>query len=101
MKTIRSLCTLAFACFLSFHLFAQNNLPADVRADTLSRLPLVNPADLDDYGKQVYDRVVGLNNTGPIYGPAAFSMHMPRVADGMDLINQYLRYDSGIWRAII
>jgi hypothetical protein len=45
--------------------------------------------------------VVGLNKNGPIYGPAVFSMHMPRAADGMDLINQYLRYDSGIWRAII
>ena len=44
---------------------------------------------------------LGLDNPGPVYGPAAFSTHMPRVADGMDLINQYLRYDSGLGRANI
>jgi len=82
-------------------LFAQDPLPRDVRPDTLSRLPPVNPDALDDYGQGIYDRVVGLDNPGPIYGPAAFSMHMPRVADGMDLINQYLRYDSIIGRAHI
>src|SRR5210317_1341667 len=76
-------------------------LPDDVRSDTLSRLPPVNPDELDDYGKRVYDKVVGLDNTGPVYGPAAFSVHMPLVAEGMDLINQYLRYESLIGRANI
>ncbi len=85
----------------SGQLIAQDSLPTDVRTDTLSRLPPVNPAELDDYGKQVYDKVVGLDNPGPIYGPAAFSVHMPLVADGMDLINQYLRYESIIGRANI
>ncbi len=85
----------------SGQLIAQDSLPADVRIDTLSRLPPVNPDELDDYGKQVYDKVVGLDNPGPIYGPAAFSVHMPLVADGMDLINQYLRYESIIGRANI
>jgi len=76
-------------------------LPDDVRSDTLSRLPPVNPDELDDYGKRVYDKVVGLDNTGLVYGPAAFSVHMPLVAEGMDLINQYLRYESLIGRANI
>ena len=76
-------------------------LPADVRQDTLSRLPPANPAEMDDYGRRIYDRVVGLDNPGPVYGPAAFSVRMPRVAEGMDLINQYLRYDSVIGRANI
>lgn len=83
---------------LTIPVFAQDTLPPDVRADTLSRLPPVNRDDLDDYGKSVYDRVVGRYNAGPITGPAAFSTHMPRVADGMDLINQYLRVDSAIGR---
>ncbi|MDG2175877.1 MAG: hypothetical protein P8M72_07090 [Gammaproteobacteria bacterium] len=82
-------------------LFAQESLPEDVRPDTLSRLSPANPDDMDAYGKAIYDRVVGLDNPGPIYGPAAFSVHMPRVADGMDLINQYLRYDSEIGRPLI
>ncbi len=81
-------------------LYAQD-LPADIREETLSRLTPVNPAELDDYGREIYDRVVGLGNEGPVYGPAMFSVHMPRVADGMDLINKYLRYDSLIGRPLI
>lgn len=80
---------------------AQDNLPADVRADTLSRLTPVKRDDLDDYGKSVWDRVLGRDNTGPFYGPTGFYFHMPRVADGMDLINNYLRYESIIGRALI
>jgi 4-carboxymuconolactone decarboxylase len=76
-------------------------LPDDIRPDTLSRLSPVDPVNLDEYGKRIYDKVVGLDNTGPIYGPAAFSVHMPLVAEGMDLINQYLRYESIIGRANI
>jgi 4-carboxymuconolactone decarboxylase len=82
-------------------LMAQDSLPLDVHADTLSRLSPADPGMMDDYGKLIYDRVVGLDNPGPVYGPAAFSVHMPRVAEGMDLINQYLRYDSIIGRANI
>lgn len=85
----------------SGQLSAQETLPDDVRSDTLSRLSPVNPDELDDYGKRIYDKVVGLDNPGPIYGPAAFSVHMPLVAEGMDLINQYLRYESIIGRANI
>jgi len=77
------------------------DLPADVREDTLSRLAPADPSTMDDYGREIYDRVVGLDNIGPVYGPAMFSVHMPRVADGMDLINKYLRYDSLIGRPLI
>lgn len=95
--------TAAFLLILliSNTLLAQDSLPADVRSDTLSRLPPVDPDTLDDYGKRIYDKVVGLDNTDPVYGPAAFSVHMPLVAEGMDLINQYLRYESIIGRANI
>jgi len=83
---------------VSTTVYSQQELPPDINADTLSRMPPVNRNDLDDYGKSVFDRVVGRYNAGPITGPAAFSPHMPRVADGMDLINQYLRYDSKLGR---
>ncbi|MFT5321286.1 MAG: hypothetical protein ACI934_001434, partial [Pseudohongiellaceae bacterium] len=82
-------------------LMAQDTLPSDVNVNTLSRLTPANPDTMDDYGKRIYDKVVGLDNPGPIYGPAAFSVHMPLVAEGMDLINQYLRYESIIGRAHI
>jgi len=80
---------------------AQDSLPPDVRADTLSRLTPAKREDLDEYGKSVWDRVLGPDNTGPFYGPTGFYFHMPRVADGMDLINNYLRYESVIGRGLI
>ena len=76
-------------------------LPPDVRADSLSRLPPVIRDDLDDYGKSVWDRVLGRDNTGPFYGPTGFYFHMPKVADGMDRITSHVRYDSVIGRANI
>lgn len=94
-----SLLTLCLA--LSTVVHAQDSLPPDVRADTLSRLTPVTRGDLDEYGKSVWDRVLGRDNTGPFYGPTGFYFHMPRVADGMDLINNYLRYESIIGRALI
>ena len=96
-KTLFMLCMAS----LSITAFAQDPLPADVRSDTLSRLPPVQRGDLDDYGMGVWDRVLGKDNTGPFYGPTGFYFHMPRVADGMDLINQHVRYDSVIGRANI
>ena len=93
---------LATALFLVSGVQAQQSpLPDDINPLSLSRLPPANPDAMDDYGRRIYDRVVGLDNPGPVYGPAAFSVHMPRVAEGMDLLNQYLRYDSVIGRANI
>lgn len=104
MKTIHML-ALGFCINLlsnSSPVLAQTseNLPPDVRPDTLSRLTPVTRGDLDEYGKAVWDRVLGADNTGPFYGPTGFYFHMPRVADGMDLINNYLRYESTIGRAL-
>jgi len=100
MHKLPNLMQILIIALLSPGLSAQT-LPEDIHPDTLARIPQVNPATLDSYGQQVYDRVVGLGHDGPLYGPAMFSVHMPRVADGMDLINQYLRYDSIIGRANI
>ena len=91
----------AILVVMTTSLAAQESLPPDVRADTLSRLTPVTRNDLDDYGQEVWDRVLGRDNTGPFYGPTGFYFHMPAVADGMDLINNYLRYDSVIGRALI
>lgn len=98
----RNIFVLCFLSLITSAAGAQNlPLPDDVREDTLSRLSPADPDTMDEYGREIYDRVVGLENTGPVYGPAMFSVHMPRVADGMDLINKYLRYDSLIGRQLI
>ena len=101
MKNVFSVSLPALCLAIATSVSAQDSLPADVRADTLSRLTPVTRDSLDEYGKSVWDRVLGRDNTGPFYGPTGFYFHMPRVADGMDLINNYLRYESIIGRALI
>jgi 4-carboxymuconolactone decarboxylase len=104
MMGIKNTFTLTLSVLLlavSMTMSAQESLPPDVRTDTLSRLTPAKRDDLDDYGKAVWDRVLGRDNTGPFYGPTGFYFHMPRVADGMDLINNYLRYESIIGRGLI
>jgi len=69
----------------------QSGLPADVLPDSLSRLPLVKRADLDENGKRVYDKVGGANRTTPLIGPAGISLYSPKAAEPIHELNQYLR----------
>lgn len=72
--------------------------PKDIRPESLSRMPLANREAMDEYGQAVFDRVSGKDRPEPLLGPGGLSLHMPKVADGMDLINQYLRYNSVLGR---
>jgi 4-carboxymuconolactone decarboxylase len=76
-------------------------LPADIDPQSLSRIPPVKRSDLDAEGKAIYDKVAGANRTTPMLGPGGVSLHMPKVAQAMDILNQYLRYDSVIGRRYI
>lgn len=73
-------------------------LPPDILPDSLSRLPLVKRADMDDNGKRVYDLVAGANRATPLLGPGGLSFYSPKFAEPMHLINQYLRNESVIGR---
>jgi 4-carboxymuconolactone decarboxylase len=72
---------------------AERALPADVNAESLSRLPALTRDQLDDEGKAAYDMVVG-DGPRPVTGPAVVSMYSPKVAEAFHLLNQYLRNDS-------
>jgi 4-carboxymuconolactone decarboxylase len=65
-------------------------LPADIDPESLSRLPALTRDQLDAEGQRVYDYVVG-NGPRPLTGPAAVSMHSPKVAEAFQMLNQYLR----------
>jgi len=65
-------------------------LPPDIDPESLSRLPALHREDLDDEGKAVWDYVVG-EGPRPLTGPAAVSMHSPKVAEAFQMLNQYLR----------
>src|SRR5438132_9585013 len=71
-------------------------LPADVDAESFSRLPLVKRASLTGEALRVYDAVAGKDAEGnprptPPMGPAATSMYSMGVAGPMDLLNKYIR----------
>ena len=96
-----SITTLILMSISMTNLAQENPLPDDIHPDTLSRLPAVERESLDDYGKAVYDRVIGRDRAQPMTGPGGISMHIPPVADAMDILNKYLRYESVIGRRYI
>lgn len=77
------------------------SLPADINPQSLSRLPPVKRSDMNPEGQAIYDKVAGATRTTPMLGPGGVSLHMPKVAQAMDILNQYLRYDSVIGRRYI
>jgi 4-carboxymuconolactone decarboxylase len=68
-------------------------LPADIDPESLSRLPALTREELDAEGKAAWDLVVG-DGPRPLTGPAAVSMHSPKVAEAFHLLNQYLRFNG-------
>jgi 4-carboxymuconolactone decarboxylase len=69
----------------------QSKYPADIHPESLSRLPPVQRADLDDEGKRIWDALSGANKAIPRTGPSAVTMHSPRAAEPIYALNQYLR----------
>lgn len=67
-------------------------LPKDIDPVTRSRLPLIEKSSLDAEGQRVYELVAGgPEGTIPVSGPGSVSMYSPKVAEGMHIINSYLR----------
>ena len=69
----------------------QTSLPPDIHPESLSRLPPVQRADLDDEGKRIWDALAGTGKSIPRTGPSAVTMHSPRAAEPIYALNQVLR----------
>jgi 4-carboxymuconolactone decarboxylase len=68
-------------------------LPKDIDSQSFSRLPLVKRDDLDEDGKRIYDELAGgPSKTVTPTGPAAISLYSPKVAEAIQMLNQYLRF---------
>ena len=79
-------------CLMPFAALAgQSRLPADIHPESLSRLPPVQRADLDDDGKRIWDVIAGEGRAMPKTGPGPVSMHSPKAAEPIQALNQYLR----------
>jgi 4-carboxymuconolactone decarboxylase len=69
----------------------QSARPADIHQVSLSRVPPVQRANLDDEGKRIYDVLAGTGKTLAPTGPSAVTMHSPKAAEPIYALNQYLR----------
>jgi alkylhydroperoxidase family enzyme len=69
------------------------SLPKDIDPQSFSRLPTVQRDDLDADGKRIYDMLAGgEGKTVTPTGPAAISLQSPKVAEAIQMLNQYLRF---------
>jgi 4-carboxymuconolactone decarboxylase len=88
---IRSLALILTATSVAA-LSGQSRLPADIHPESLSRVPPVQRADLDDEGKRIWDVIAGgAGRSIPKTGPGAVTMHSPKAAEPIQLLNQILR----------
>jgi 4-carboxymuconolactone decarboxylase len=87
----------SFAAALSAQTAA---LPKDVDPQSFSRLPLLTRDDMkDEDGKRIYDMLAGgPGKTVGATGPAAISLYSPKVAEAIQMLNQYLRF-HGVLKA--
>lgn len=70
-------------------------LPPDIDPVSLSRLPPLTRADLDEEGKAVYDRIVG-DGPAPRTGPVPVSLYSPQIAGPWSDLNGFLRYNGDL-----
>jgi hypothetical protein len=70
-------------------------LPPDIDPVSLTRLPPLKRADLDDEGKAIYDKIVG-DNPAPATGPVPMSLYSPKIAAPINELNGYLRYHGDL-----
>lgn len=72
---------------------AAASLPPDIDPVSRMRLPAVKRADLDNYGKSVWDKVTDTPNEPdkPVTGPTGIRLYAPIVAEHLNIVNQYLR----------
>ncbi len=75
-------------------------LPKDIDPQSFSRLPVLTRDDMkDDDDKRIYDMLAGgAGKTVGATGPAAISLYSPKVAESIQMLNQYLRF-HGVLKA--
>ena len=70
---------------------ATRPLPADVNAQSSSRLPLILKDSLDEEGRRIFEAINGKDGNSPRLGPPASSMYSLAAAEPYDRLNQLLR----------
>ena len=89
-QRVQEIALAVFAVSAAVAVGGQARLPPDIKADSLSRLPLVQRAQLDADGQRIWDQIGGARGM-PKTGPAPVSMYSPKAAQPIHELNQYLR----------
>jgi 4-carboxymuconolactone decarboxylase len=72
-------------------------MPSDIDPQSGSRLPLPKRDDLDEVGRQTYDRATTPGATiAGLQGPAGLQLYSSKTAPHLRAINRYLRFEAGI-----
>src|SRR4051812_42548454 len=72
------------------------SMPSDIDPQSGFRLPLPRREDLDEAGKQTFDRAsTPGGNIAGLQGPAAVQLYSTKTTAHLQAINRYLRFDAG------
>lgn len=74
---------------------SNSSLPPDVDPKSRCRLPLPNREDLDEAGKQAFDRSNRPGTIAGLQGPAGIQLHSQEIAPHLSALNSYLRFKAG------
>jgi 4-carboxymuconolactone decarboxylase len=78
-------------------------LPSDIHPQTLSRLPPVDPAALDDAGQRIYAEYAnqGTGVLAGLQGPLGFWLHAPEFGQHMRAANRVIRFGKDLDRKTV
>src|SRR5215468_6243887 len=83
----------AVSCLVAGSAFAQTQpLPPDINPVTLSRLPPVTPADLDEEGQKL---LAARQNVTPGPGPGHIGIYNPKASEGTGALGRALGVPTG------
>jgi 4-carboxymuconolactone decarboxylase len=72
------------------------SMPSDIDPQSGFRLPLPRREDLDEAGKQTFDRAsTPGGNIAGLQGPAAVQLYSTKTTAHLQAINRYLRFEAG------
>ena len=93
----RSGCEQLAALFVAHHRRPADE-PEDIDPESGSRLPLPRREDLDDEGRQTYDRLTdpGGGTLRGLRGPGGIQLSSPELSRRSRPVNHYLRYEAGL-----
>jgi putative methionine-R-sulfoxide reductase with GAF domain/alkylhydroperoxidase family enzyme len=95
----RAGCERLAALFVAHHRGTRASEDAgDIDPQSGCRLPLPRREDLDEEGRQIYDRLADPDGgtLRGLRGPGGIQLHSPELARRSRPVNHYLRYESGL-----